>query len=202
MSWWDAAYRSGDVAWDPGPFDRHLPGIVAELSLAPCPVLDIGCGEGKSLVWLARRGFAGTGIDLAPTALGLAEGHAREAGVACRWLRGEFPGDFCGARALAARSYGLLMERGCLQHYRHDARERGRFLEAAAGLLPSGGWFYSLVTSSNRRAPHVGPPQWSAAELTAAVEPFFEIRVLRESVFTAGEKDSVPAWLLLAQPRA
>ncbi len=201
MSWWDAAYRSGEVPWDPGPFDGHLPGLLADLELRPCAALDIGCGEGKSLVWLARRGFACTGIDLSPAALELAEGHARAAGVGCRWLRGRFPQDFPPA-ALPRSSFGFIMERGCLQHLRHDGRERRAFLETAAALLAPGGWFYSLVTSSNRRAPHVGPPQWSASDLVEAVEPFFELRLLRESVFTAGEEGSVPAWLTLMQARS
>jgi SAM-dependent methyltransferase len=200
VSWWDAAYRGGEVPWDPGPFDGHLPGILGELDLRPCRVLDLGCGSGKSLVWLAQRGFECWGIDLSPAALRQAESNARAAGVACAWLKGRFPDDFPRGR-LPGSPFGFVMERGCLQHLRHDGRELRGFLEAAANVLQPQGWFYSLVTSSNRRARHVGPPQWSAAHLVAAVEPFFEIRLLRESVFTHGEQGSVPAWLLLAQRR-
>ncbi len=200
MSWWDAAYRGGVVPWDPGPFDGHLPGILSELGLEPCAALDIGCGTGKSLVWLAQRGFECTGIDLSPSALRQAEDNAHAAGVRCRWVRGTFPRDFPAARQ-PGRGFGFVMERGCLQHLKHEARELRAFLEGAAAALAPQGWFYSLVTSSSRNARHVGPPQWSAGDLAQAVEPFFEVRLLRESVFTHGEEGSVPAWLALMQPR-
>ncbi|QGU07183.1 tellurite resistance protein TehB [Corynebacterium occultum] len=44
--------------------------LVRELSdLAPGRCLDIGCGEGADLLWLARQGWEALGIDFAPTAV-------------------------------------------------------------------------------------------------------------------------------------
>ena len=46
--------------------------------------LDVGCGEGADVVWLAERGWRATGADLSVVALEKARRHAGEAGVADR----------------------------------------------------------------------------------------------------------------------
>ncbi|ALC05674.1 SAM-dependent methyltransferase [Corynebacterium deserti GIMN1.010] len=43
--------------------------------------LDIGCGEGADLVWLARKGYEATGIDFAPTAVARARELAEPVGA-------------------------------------------------------------------------------------------------------------------------
>jgi len=52
---------------DPEPLVVHaLEGLLAPRST---PVLDVGCGGGRHLVWLERQGFAGHGTDRAPNGL-------------------------------------------------------------------------------------------------------------------------------------
>jgi hypothetical protein len=86
-----------------------------------------------------------------------------------------------------------------MQHLKHDRRQLRRFAESAAALLAADGYFYSLTASINSDARYAGPPQWSAADMVTALEPFFEIKLLKESVFTAGEEGSIPAWLCVTQ---
>jgi len=54
--------------------------------LTPGRVLDVGCGEGADAVWLASRGWDVTALDVSSVALDRAATHAREAGVAIRWV--------------------------------------------------------------------------------------------------------------------
>jgi SAM-dependent methyltransferase len=61
--------------------------------LPPGRALDVGCGEGGDSVWLARRGWQVTGVDISGTALERARKHAEAAGddVAARitWIRAD-----------------------------------------------------------------------------------------------------------------
>jgi SAM-dependent methyltransferase len=176
--------------------DRQVPGIVERYGVEPSSVLDIGCGNGKTLIWLAKRGFEATGIDLAPTALREARELAGAAGVECRWLRGVFPEDFDDA-ALQPESFGFVMERGCLQHALGDEAEIDRFLGRAARLLSRYGLFYSLIAADEGRQRFYGP-HWSRRKVREAFSRHFSIRELELSVFTLGEPGSMGAWRVVA----
>ncbi len=66
------------------------PQLVAEASgLTPGTALDVGCGEGGDVVWLAGHGWRATGADFSANGLARAARHAAEAGVADRtdWWR-------------------------------------------------------------------------------------------------------------------
>lgn len=80
---WDKRYVEQERLWSGDPNGA----LVAEVAgLAPGRVLDVGCGEGADAVWLARRGWAVTALEVSGVALERAAGHARDAGVAIRWI--------------------------------------------------------------------------------------------------------------------
>src|SRR5687768_14452181 len=63
---WDAKYRGRDRLFSGAPNGV----LVAEVAdLAPGRALDVGCGEGADALWLARRGWQVTGVDISETAL-------------------------------------------------------------------------------------------------------------------------------------
>jgi SAM-dependent methyltransferase len=80
---WDARYGAAEQVWSGEP-NGALVGEVAELE--PRRALDVGCGEGADAVWLARRGWQVTALDVSRVALGRAESHARDAGVHVTWV--------------------------------------------------------------------------------------------------------------------
>jgi SAM-dependent methyltransferase len=64
--------------------------FVAEVAgLGPGRALDVGCGEGADAIWLARRGWAVTAIDISKVALGRAREAADQSGVSVEWLVGD-----------------------------------------------------------------------------------------------------------------
>ncbi|MGX1546117.1 class I SAM-dependent methyltransferase [Streptomyces adustus] len=83
---WDNRYSDRHQLWSGQPNGA----LVAEVAgLAPGRVLDVGCGEGADAVWLARTGWDVTALEVSGVALARAEGHARDAGVAVRWIHAE-----------------------------------------------------------------------------------------------------------------
>jgi dipeptidyl aminopeptidase/acylaminoacyl peptidase/CubicO group peptidase (beta-lactamase class C family)/SAM-dependent methyltransferase len=83
---WDSRYREREARWSGRPNGR----LVAEVSgLTPGRALDVGCGEGADAIWLARRGWTVTGIDISDVALSRARATADEVGAAVEWIRAD-----------------------------------------------------------------------------------------------------------------
>jgi SAM-dependent methyltransferase len=94
---WDGRYADREQLWSGQPNGA----LVTEVAgLTPGRVLDVGCGEGADAVWLARGGWDVTALEVSGVALARATSHARDAGVAVRWVHAELaeaalpPGSF------------------------------------------------------------------------------------------------------------
>ncbi|MEU2979680.1 class I SAM-dependent methyltransferase [Streptomyces hirsutus] len=80
---WDDLYADRQQLWS----GRPNGALVAEAAgLTPGRVLDVGCGEGADALWLARRGWDVTALEVSGVALERAAGHARDAGLTVRWV--------------------------------------------------------------------------------------------------------------------
>jgi 2-polyprenyl-3-methyl-5-hydroxy-6-metoxy-1,4-benzoquinol methylase len=76
---WDERYSGEEKVWSGDP----NPQLVAEVAgLTPGTALDVGCGEGGDVIWLAREGWTVTGADFSVAGLARAARHAEAAGVA------------------------------------------------------------------------------------------------------------------------
>lgn len=118
---WEDRYSGGDTIWSGHPNAQ----LVAEVSgLTPGTALDVGCGEGGDVIWLAHHGWRVTGADFSANGLARAARHADEAGVADRtdWWQVD-------ARTFAAdgRSYDLVTS-----HFLHPPE--GGMVEVARRL--------------------------------------------------------------------
>ncbi|MFE3456144.1 class I SAM-dependent methyltransferase [Nocardiopsis aegyptia] len=64
--------------------------LVAETAdLEPGQALDVGCGEGADALWLARRGWLVTGVDISLVALGRAAEAAADLADRVSWTRAD-----------------------------------------------------------------------------------------------------------------
>src|SRR2546423_6224179 len=93
--YWNEFYSEHEQVWSGKPnvaFAEEVAG------LAPGRALDLGCGEGADAIWLARRGWAVTAVDISTVALQRAAEHARAAGVGERieWQQHELGKSFPG----------------------------------------------------------------------------------------------------------
>ena len=77
QEFWDNRYRSAGQLWSGQP-NAQFAAHAADLD--PGEALDAGCGEGADAIWLARRGWAVTAVDVSAVALERAAAAARAAG--------------------------------------------------------------------------------------------------------------------------
>jgi SAM-dependent methyltransferase len=153
---WDARYRERERVWSGEP---NAVLVREATDLAPGQALDLGCGEGADAVWLARRGWHVTAVDVSRVALRRAAEHAREAGldggIDFRWhdLTADFPaGAYDLVTAMFLHSVGAFPREGILRR-------------AVAAVAPGG----VLLIAGHAEFPawHEHPPE---VELPSAAE--------------------------------
>lgn len=171
---WEERYTGEEKIWSGNP----NPQLVAEVSaLTPGTALDVGCGEGGDVIWLAKQGWRVTGADFSANGLARAARHAEEAGVAERtdWWQVD-------AREFAAggRTFDLVTT-----HFLHPpdggmVEVTRRLAEAVApgghllvvGHAPSEE--FTHLSASHRRA------MFLAEDLVGALPDDFEVLVVEQ----------------------
>lgn len=78
QEFWDNRYRSAGQLWSGQP-NAQFAAHAADLD--PGEALDAGCGEGADAIWLARRGWTVTAVDVSAVALERAAAAAGTAGA-------------------------------------------------------------------------------------------------------------------------
>ena len=148
----------------------------------PGPVLDVGCGAGSSALWLSRRGFRVTGIDLAPVAVEVARRRARTAGSSAVFVQGNIL-----ATPFRDRSFGSAVDSGCFHSL--PVTDRALYAREVARLVrPSGRVLVTWI--AREETGEYGPPHRpSLEEVTSALEPYF---VFERTEFA--ERRSARAW--------
>lgn len=124
---WDRRYAASTV-WSGRP-NRRLVEQVADLT--PGRALDVGCGEGADVVWLAAHGWETTGVDVSLVALERTAEHAAAEGVEVRTL----PWDALSGEPLPGGPYDLVVS-----HFLHLPEElrAPAYAAMAAALAPGG----------------------------------------------------------------
>lgn len=166
---WEQLYRDRFTPWDVKRPDSHLVDIVENFPVKPCRVLELGCGTGTNAIWLAARGFDVTALDLSETALDLARG--KPGAEACTFVQGDFFED-----PLPGTDFGFVFDLGCLHGF-SEPEDRYMLAARIAQCLAPGGLWFNISSSLDGQA--VCPSRLSARDITAAVEPCFEILLLR-----------------------
>jgi SAM-dependent methyltransferase len=143
-AFWDQRYGEKDQLWSGEP-NHSL--VQAVSGLTPGKALDLGCGEGGDSVWLARQGWAVTGVDVSATAVSRARARAAAHGVpehAVNWVVQDL------AHWEPAESYDLVS--ACFLHSPVELPRAGVLRRAAAAVAKGG---HMLVVG------HAEPPPWA-----------------------------------------
>jgi cyclopropane fatty-acyl-phospholipid synthase-like methyltransferase len=146
--------------WDIGRPQKELVRAEAE-GLVRGDVLDVGCGTGDNALFLAERGHAVLGVDLAETAIAEARGKAAERGLEQR-ARFEVR-DVVDAPDVG-RTFSTVTD--CGFFHALDDEARVRFVESLGSLLETSGR-YLMLCFSDRVPGSFGPRRISEAEIRA-----------------------------------
>jgi SAM-dependent methyltransferase len=134
--WWNGFYENRAK---PCPFfvdrpDESLAEWVGRGTLHPGRALDLGCGNGRNAIFLARHGFTVDAVDYSQKAIKWAVERAAEAGVHVAWsCRSVFDLQY------AAGSYDLVYDSGLFHHL--PPHRRRTYVERVTHALKPGGWF-------------------------------------------------------------
>jgi SAM-dependent methyltransferase len=166
-SFWEERYEFDDTGWDLG---EAAPPLIRSLAgLSPSRALAVGCGKGHEVLALARRGFAATGVDFAPSAVEAGRAAARALGIDARFEQADvltLPGSL--------GTFPLWVEHTCFCAI-YPAR-RPDYVAAAARTLEPGGLLLGLFYAHGRAG---GPPfTTDRAELERLFAPDFELASL------------------------
>jgi SAM-dependent methyltransferase len=155
-SQWDDVYRQGGAPWDIG---RPQPAFVrlADAGEISSPVLDSGCGTGEHALMLAEHGFEVLGVDVAPTAIGLAREKARQRG-----LNAEFEVGDVLALGRLGRQFATILDSGVFHTFADP--DRPRYVSSLALVLEPGGVLHLLCFSEHTPGTF-GPRRVTQAEI-------------------------------------
>jgi SAM-dependent methyltransferase len=81
------------IPWNIETPSEALVKLVQDGKVQPCRTIDLGCGVGNYTIYLAGLGFDVTGVDSSPAAIKIAEEHAKNRGVRCRFIVADLLGD-------------------------------------------------------------------------------------------------------------
>jgi len=85
----DKIYREtplNKIPWNYETPPDSLIELVKSGKIRPCRSIDLGCGIGNYVIYLATEGFNVTGFDISPSAISIAEKKSREKGIECSFL--------------------------------------------------------------------------------------------------------------------
>ncbi|HZC07003.1 MAG TPA: class I SAM-dependent methyltransferase [Ktedonobacterales bacterium] len=180
-------YRAHDTPWDQPLPPPEIIALAEELPAGKA--LDLGCGPGRSCLYLAQRGWRCDGVDFVPEAVELAQQRAAQAGLADRvrftvgsvtHLEGMDP------------PYDLAIDIGCMHNLRGD--DLTAYAAEVARVVRGGGLyalFAHLAAVGGAAEEQHGQPDQTIRTLFA---PTFTLERVELGQTTIGDQTWPSAW--------
>jgi len=128
----DVMYRLGRPIWDTPPPEQLRESIEGDDALPPGHALDVGCGTGTNVLYLASHGWRATGVDFSAAAIARAQRDARAISGAT-FLRGDVTRL---SRLSIATPIDLVLDMGCYHSLPADAKLA--YVAELAAVMTSG----------------------------------------------------------------
>ena len=183
----DEIYRNRaleEIPWIVEKPPEVLVDLIESGVIRPCKAVDLGCGTGNYAIYLAGRGFQVTGIDISPTAIGIARENAKSKGARCDFIAADVLGDL----KEVGGTFDFAYDWELLHHIFPE--HRTKYVENVSRLLNPNGRYLSVCFSEKSpqfggsgkyRETPLGTVLYfsSESELRDLFEPYFQINELR-----------------------
>ncbi len=178
---WDRIYhhcRPESLPWELGKPRKALVELVDSGRVTPGKTLDLCCGAGTNPVYLAKKGFDVTTLDISDRAVEYAKENAEKRKVAVSFLVGDFL-----SLPFKREQFDFVFDFGCFHHV--QVNDRISFIEEVHAVLKPRGEYF-LVCFSYRNG-----PAWNHFRREELVELFgshFEIEWIKHVSSLEGDK--------------
>jgi len=177
---------AGTPPWDIGRPQKEIMRL-AEAGEIQGSVLDVGCGTGENVLYLAGLGYEVWGIDGAAAAIEKAQAKAAQRGLKANFL----VADALDLQRLG-RTFDTVIDTGLFHVFSDE--ERPLFAGSLATVLRPGGTYYMLCFSE-REPGSWGPRRVTQAEVRATFSQGWRINAIREAAFEVNQPGEARAWL-------
>jgi len=162
--------------WDIGRPQPAIKDLVRKGEIAG-RVLDVGCGAGDTIIYLARTGYDVMGIDFVSRAIDITSKRARRAGLT-------IPLRVHDALQLdeLGETFDTVIDAG-LFHNLSD-RDRKRYAASLASVLKNGGSYFMLCFSDVQGG-FAGPRRISKDDIYATFADGWDVRYIHETKYRA-----------------
>ena len=184
---WRSTYE--ETSYDQLPWFEPGPSPPIQLAVAEGflprggDVVDVGCGAGSNVLFLAEKGYRAHGVDLSPGAVAAARARAVKAGLKIDVQEGDAL-----ALPFADGSLDGMVDHGCF-HTLPIAR-RGDYAQEAYRILRPEGRFVLAWVAREHTSPMGPPHRPSLQEVTATFESRF---LFSRTGFALGREEGEPA---------
>jgi len=180
----ESAY-TGTPPWDIG---RPQPAIMrlAETGQITGSVLDVGCGTGENVLYMAERGFAASGVDGAPSAIRKARAKAKQRG-----LNASFEVSDALNLSVPERPFDTVIDSGLFHVFSDEDRQR--FTGSLGRVVRLGGTYF-LMCFSDLQPGDWGPRRVTQAEIRSVFSDGWHVNYIEPSAFETNIGDA-QAWL-------
>ena len=166
----------GQAPWDTG---RPQPAIIklGEAGQIRGSVLDVGCGSGENVLYLAAKGHESWGLDFVPVAIERAKAKAAERGIDAHFLVGN-------ALELdkLGRQFDTVIDCGLFHTFTDE--EASGFVQGLGQVLRPGGLLHILCFSDEEPGT-VGPRRVSQQEIRDAFHNGWQVQQIEPIRFVS-----------------
>jgi SAM-dependent methyltransferase len=173
---WNIFYW-GKPPWDTGKPQKWLVKLVDNGRLKPCKTIDLGCGEGRETIYLAKKGFKVIGVDFSNRAINKARLRAKEANVDAKFL----VGDVTNLKDIKGK-FDLVVDNTCL-HTIYSSKARDKYVQTVLNLTKTDSHYFlrCFVKDPVKRVnPISSLVRLGLNEVEQRFDKYFEIEKIRK----------------------